>query len=248
MPSAPLAGLRVLITRPAGQGADEWATAFAAAGALALPYPTVAIVPPDSWHALDEALARIAGYDWVVFTSQTTVSFVRERLPGRCFPPGMRVQIAAVGPATARALEDAGAVVALLPEDSRQEGLVEAFQALPAGTRVLLPLAEGGRTLLAENLRARGCRLDVVTVYRTQPKGDLPPPPAFDVATFASPSALRAFLAHAGRESLEGKTVAVICPTTAKEATANGIHPVVADSPSVDALILAMAHSCQGDP
>jgi uroporphyrinogen-III synthase len=248
MPSAPLAGLRVLITRPAGHGADEWATAFAAAGALPLPYPTVVIAPPTSWHALDEALARVAGYDWVVFTSQTTVTCVRERLPGRRFSEGTQVQMAAIGPATARALEAAGAVVALLPEDNRQEGLVEAFQTLPAGTRVLLPLAEGGRTLLAESLRARGCMVDVVTVYRTQPKADLPPLPAFDIATFASPSALRAFLAHAGRESLDGKTIAVIGPTTAKEATANGIHPVVADSPSVDALILAVAHSRQGDP
>jgi len=247
MPPAPLAGLRVLITRPAGDGADEWSSALAAAGALPLPYPTVAIVPPHSWQALDEALTRLAGYDWVVFTSQTAVGFVLERLPGRRFPAGLQAQIAAVGPATARALKDAGAVVALLPKDNRQEGLVEAFHALPAGARVLLPLAEGGRTLLAGSLRARGCAVDAVTVYRTLPKGDLPAPPAFDVATFASPSALRAFLAHAGRESLFGKTVAVIGPTTAKEARLNGIRAVVAAAPSVDALILAIAHSRQGD-
>ncbi len=248
MPPVSLAGLRVLITRPAGEGADAWAAAFSAAGALPLPYPTIAIVPPESWHELDEALDRLAAYDWAVFTSQTAAAFVIDRLPGRRFPPGMQVQFAAIGPATARVLDHAGAAVALLPEDSRQEGLVEALHALRSGTRVLLPLAGGARSLLAEGLRARGCTVDVVEVYRTLPNADLPAPPTFDIAAFASPTALRAFIAHAGRDSLDGKTVAVIGPTTAEEATKQGIRPVVADVPSVDALIRAITTPRQGDP
>jgi uroporphyrinogen-III synthase len=162
----------------------------------------------------------------------------------------LRAKIAVVGPTTARAIEGGGGVVALLPEDNRQEGLVKAFRSVAAGTRVLFPIAEGGRTLLAESLRSRGCVVDVVTAYRTLPKFDLAPAPAFDVATFASPSALRAYLAHAGRESLAGKMVAVIGPSTAKEAAANGILPAVARTPNVDALILAIARSrtSQGDP
>jgi uroporphyrinogen-III synthase len=250
MPPTPLAGLRVLLTRPKSESADDWAMAFAAACAVPVPYPTVAIVPPTSWQDLDEALARLAGYDWMVFTSQTAVASVLERVPGQRFPPAIRAKIAAVGPTTARAIEGGGGVVALLPEDNRQEGLVEAFRSVPAGTRVLFPIADGGRTLLAESLRSRGCVVDVVTAYRTLPKFDLAPPPAFDVATFASPSALRAYLAHAGRESLAGKVVAVIGPSTAKAAAANGILPAVARTPNVDALILAIAQSrtSQGDP
>jgi len=244
-----LAGLRVLLTRPQGHGCDDWAAAFAAAGAEPVPYPTITIVPPDSWQALDEALARLDRYDWIVFTSETTVAFVSSRLPGQRFAPAMRAKIAVVGATTGRAVENAGGQVALLPADKRQEGLALALASVPAGTHILLPIAAGGRTLLAESLRAQGCELDVVTVYRTVANPDLAMPPSFDVATFASPSALRGYLSRAGRTSLAGKLVGVIGPTTAEEAGAHGIVPVVAETPDVDSLILAIARSRtnQGD-
>lgn len=240
MPQVTLAGLRILLTRPQSEGADDWALAFAAAGAEPVPYPTIAIVPPTSWRDLDEALAGIARYDWVVFTSQTAVSFVLGRLPGQRFPATLHAKLAAIGPTTAQAIERGGGRVVILPEDSRQEGLVEALRSVTAGSRLLLPVAAGARILLAESLRSRGCVVDTVTVYRAMSRVDLAPPPVFDVATFASPSALRAYLAHAGRESLAGKIVAVIGPTTAKEASASGLLPLVAETPDVHALILAI--------
>jgi uroporphyrinogen III methyltransferase/synthase len=249
MPQVSLAGLRVLLTRPESDGADDWALAFVAAGAEPVPYPTIVIAPPVSWQALDEALAKLGGYDWIVFTSQTALSFVLGRLPGGRLPAAMRAKIAAVGPATGQAIERGGGRVALLPEDSRQEGLALALASVPPGARVLLPVAAGGRALLAESLHSQGCMVDVVTAYRTIPRADLPPPPDFNVATFASPSALRAYLTHVGRDSLAGKMVAVIGPTTAREAVASGICPAVAQTPDVDALILAIAQSrtTQGD-
>jgi uroporphyrinogen-III synthase len=245
-----LAGLRVLITRPQGDSADEWAAAFAAASAIPLCYPTVRIVPTASWQELDAAIGKLGSYDWLVFTSQTAVTLTLGRLPGRRFPSDMRARIAAIGPTSARTIENGGGRVALLPVDSRQEGLVEEFRTLAAETRVLFPQAAGARPWLVDRLRERGCAVDVVSVYKTEPRPDLPPPPTFDVATFASPSALRAFLAGLGQPALAGKTVAVIGPTTAREATTNGLHPVVSRSPDVDGLVLAIAQSrsTQGDP
>ena len=189
-------------------------------------------------------------YDWLVFTSQTTVEFVLGRMPRRCFPPKLHPKIVAVGPATARAIEAASGRVALRPAESRQEGLAAALGGLAAATRVLLPIAAGGRALLPEALRDRGCAVDVVPVYRTQPVADLPEPPPFDAATFASPSALRAYLSGAGGASLRGKIVAVIGPTTATEAAAHGISATVAVSPHIHALIsaIATARQSQGDP
>lgn len=250
MPHLPLAGLRVLVTRPDGDGARKWAATLADAGAIPIPYPTLIIAPPATWQPLDDALARLASYDWIVFTSQTAVAFVQPRLPNQRFPLGISTKIAAVGAATAAAIEAYGGVVTLVPDDSRQEGLSHVLATLPVGTRLLLPMAEGGRTLLAESLRSRGCRVDVVTVYRTLPRSDLPTLPAFDVATFASPSALRAYLAYAGIGSLAGKGVAVIGPTTAAEALTKGIQAEVARTPHADALISAIAKFAptQGEP
>lgn len=249
MPQSSLAGLRVLLTRPVGDAADAWAAAFAQAGAEPIVFPTVVFAPPASWQPLDEALARLGGYDWVIFTSQTTVAFVLDRLASPRLPERPPPRIAAVGKATARAIVAAGGVVALTPTDERQEGLVEALGTLPAGTRVFLPLAEGARSLLPEALRAWGCHVDAITVYRTVPVSDAAACPRFDVATFASPSALRAFVARGGGAALDGKTVAVIGPTTADEARAQGLRPVVAARPTVEALIaaIAQAHPSQGD-
>jgi uroporphyrinogen III methyltransferase/synthase len=238
-----LAGLRILLTRPEGEGADAWAAALARAGAVPIAYPTVAIHPPESWRPVDEVAARVDTYDWIVFTSQSAVGFFASRLPTGLFPSALHAKMAAVGPNTARSIERLGGSVALVPADSRQEGLVEALRFLPAGTRVLLPLASGARTLLAQGLRAAGCTVDVVSVYRTEAKHDLATPPDFDAAVFASPSALRAFVTRLGTSLLADKTIAVIGPTTAKEAESRGLRVVVADSPGVDALVLAIAQT-----
>ena len=243
MLSASLAGLRVLLTRPREEGVEEWAAAFVLAGAVPLAYPTIVITPPESWQALDEAMARLKSYDWMVFTSQTAVDFFGNRLPTGQFPAGMRPKIAAVGRRTALAIQLRGARVALVATDSRQEGLVEALRDLPPGARILCPLAASGRPLLVQSLRARGCIVDVVTVYQIEPRTNLPAPPEFDVATFASPSALRAFVKGLGPQALAEKAVAVIGPTTAEEAKLSGLITVVAETPDVDALILAIAQS-----
>jgi uroporphyrinogen-III synthase len=243
VPHGALAGLRVLVTRPAEHSAG-WTRAFSDAGATVLPYPTVEVVPPSSWQPLDEALARLTEYDWLVFTSAAAVRFALGRMPAQVLLRTLpRPRVAAVGRETARALEDGGATVALVPDDERQigEGLADALGRLSPGTRVLFPQAVGGREELRNALLARGCIVDVVPASQTVPRRDLPPPPPCDVVTFASPSALRAFVAARGLPALAGTTVAVIGPTTAAAASALGLAPVVAATPTAEALIKAIA-------
>ena len=243
--------LRVLVTRPARAEADSWAIALSAAGAVVVSYPTIEVRPPPSWEPLDQALRQVGRYDWIIFTSKTAVLFVASRMEGGRFPTGLKFpRVAAVGTETARALEKIGARVDLVPADQRQDGLIGAFGRLERGARLLFPQALGGREGLTEALRARGCQVDVVAVYQTAPLDPLPPPPGFDVATFASPSALRAFVETHGTRAFDNKTVAVIGPTTAAEATRHGISSVVAEEPNIDALISAIvgARSPKGDP
>lgn len=255
----PLAGWRVLVTRPQEQ-AGALADALAAEGAAPIVYPTIALAAPPSWAAFDAAVADLPAYAWMVFTSPSAVRFAVGRradlarhlaVTSGAAPVAFaapRPRVAAVGAETARALAALGIEVALVPADQRQEGLVAAFGSVPAGARILFPQALGGRDLLPEALAARGVHVDVVPVSQTLPLPLAIAPPPFDVATFASPSALKAFLAGAatGPAALRGKVVAVIGPTTEAAARASGIAvDVIPPVPSVSALVAALvAHRC----
>jgi uroporphyrinogen III methyltransferase/synthase len=252
----PLARWRVLVTRPEGDTAAPFAEALAAAGATPVLYPTIAVGPPPTWQLLDAALdAVIDGarhYGWAIFTSPSAVAFTLGRLTAR----GLAVQalanvrLAAVGSETARALSAAGLEVALVPpaDQQRQEGLLEALLAtLPppgtdaAGTRILFPQALGGRELVRDELARRGYTVDVVPVSQTIARELIEPPPPFDVATFASPSALRAFVERLGGERLARAKVAVIGPTTAAAAAALGVRvDAMPPNPSVLALVQSL--------
>jgi uroporphyrinogen III methyltransferase/synthase len=244
--SEALRGWRVLVTRPREQ-AGPLADALRALGAEPVVYPTIELAPPPDWNALDVALADAGRYAWVVFTSPSAARLTAARAEATGAKARLAsMRAAAVGAETARALAALGLGVALVPaeSDQRQEGLVAAFEAagVGAGTRVLFPQAIGGRELLREALVARGCVVDVVPVSRTLPVTDEGPPPAFDAATFASPSALKAFVERWGAASLENAAVAVIGPTTADAARALGVRvDAMPATPSMPALAGALA-------
>ena len=234
------AGTRVLVTRPVDL-AKAWLHALAEAGAVPIGYPTIEVHPPPSWQELDETFGRLDTYDWIVFTSASAVQMAIPRLPAGVNPPALRrPQVAAVGGETARALGQHGFTVARVPDDQRQEGLIAAFGDLPAGTRFLFPQAIGGRDALAAALRARGCEVDVVAASQTVPVADMPPVPDFDVATFASPSALESFVGRHGVAPLTAKGTVVIGPTTAAAAHAHGLKPMVARTPRIEEVIRAL--------
>jgi uroporphyrinogen III methyltransferase/synthase len=237
--SPPLAGLRVLITRPADQQ-TSWADEVRAHGAAPVPYPTIEVQPPPSWEGLDDALAHLEQYQWVLFTSAAAVRFTLSRATSPRLLSASGRKVAAVGHETARALRLAGVEVALVPEAERQEGLAVALAPVSAGTRVLFPQAVGGRVELRDQLTRQGCTVDVVPASQTVPVRPMPPLPPFDVATFASPSALRAFVAEHGVAPLAEKPLVAIGPTTAQTAMALGLSPWVAPSPSVQSVVETM--------
>src|SRR5262245_25289558 len=148
-PSTALRGKRILVTRARAQ-AQELVTRLQELGAIPIVFSMIHIVPSaDNYVALDAALRQLATFDWVVFTSVNGVVHVWERLAVVGLEAGAfaSVRLAAIGPATASALTARGLQVAVVPERSVAEALLEVLPQ-PEGQRFLLPLADLARDTL----------------------------------------------------------------------------------------------------
>jgi len=158
---------RVLITRSPHQ-ASALADLLRASGLEPILIPTIELAPPTTFAPLDAALAHLDRFHWLLFTSANAVEAFATRLPNpySLFPAPCR--IAAIGPATARALEAIGLAPTLIPPQAVAESLAAALlpHATP-GTRFLLIRAEAARDVLPETLTAAGAEVTIAPAYRT---------------------------------------------------------------------------------
>ena len=251
----PLAGRRVLITRAAAQAATL-ARLLREAGAEVIEAPTIAIEPPPSWQPLDEALGGLATFRWVVFTSVNGVAMVDARLAhlGMSWRALARARVAAIGPATAAALDVHGMRPEVVPEEYRAEGLVERLRPLVRpGDAVLLPRAAETRDVLVTELARLGARVVEVPAYRTRAVADAAGPVRaalergeIDVVSFTSSSTARNFAALFGederRRLLATVAIAAIGPITAATAAELGLRPrIMPEEYTIPALARAIA-------
>lgn len=165
----PLAGVRVLLVRPAGQEV-ELVEALQRLGAEPIVNPWIAIEPPEDWEPLDQALANLEAFSWVVFTSVNGVRSALQRLKvlGRDREAFAGLQIAAIGPATAAELERFGLSPALVPAAYIAENVAASLSERGIqGVRILLPRATKARDVLPQLLRLAGAEVVVVPAYRT---------------------------------------------------------------------------------
>ncbi len=234
-PARPLTGRRIAVTRAREQAA-ELVRELEALGATVVCAPVIRIQVLSDLEPLRRALAQLAAYRWVVFTSQNTVHVVLDRLPGWGYSPQdfARTRVAAIGPATGDALAARGVRVEVLPQGYVAESLVAALAAQGDLTeaRVLVPRAETARDVLPQGLRARGAHVDVIPVYRTLPElGDGPALGAdilagrIDVVTLTSSSTVHAFVRAVGAVAARSECyrAAVIGPVTAATAREYGL-------------------------
>lgn len=254
---ASLEGRRIVVTRRAGQAAGL-VERLRERGATVLEVPAIEILPPEDPGPLDAALGGLDQYDWIVLTSPNAVAAVLTRLTVLGLYPRLseRAKLASVGPATTIALRSSFPEdkVALEPREYRADGLVAAFaQRNMAGKRVLLPTSTAARDTLAEGLRRQGAEVDVVAAYATVEPAGLDAAVArcleggFDLALFASPSAVEAFARAAGARA-SGLPAAVIGPTTEATAVALGLEVRGVASPSTLEALVATAERLLAAP
>lgn len=240
----PLAGLRVVVTRPRHQR-SRLVERLRAEGADAVSVPTIAIVDPvDDGAALTAAALAIDSYDWVVFSSANAVERVVARLPD--ISAMTQVSVAAMGTATVAELERHGVQVDLVPERFIAESLLEVFPAPTPGevARVLLPSAEVTRGVLPDGLRAKGWSVDEVVAYRTVAAtigaAEREAVAGADAVLFTSGSTVEQWVAAFGDEQ-PTPIVACIGPATAE--VAGRLHidvDLVAEVHTTDGLVDAL--------
>jgi uroporphyrinogen-III synthase len=163
----PLAGRRVLVTRAVRQ-ASKLSDALRDLGAEPVEVPVLEMRPPASFDQLDDALRRMDAYDWLILTSANAAQALLERAAelGIRLDQMVSMKVAAVGPGTASAAQQARLAVTVIPESQVAEGLVAALQTQTAGKHVLIARAAVARDVLPDALRAAGAEVEVVDAYR----------------------------------------------------------------------------------
>ncbi|MGQ0639788.1 MAG: uroporphyrinogen-III synthase [Gemmatimonadaceae bacterium] len=163
-----LRGRRVVITRPSEQAAGL-AEACRSLGAEAIIAPAIAIVEPVTWAPLDEALARLDLYAWLIVTSVHAARAVRARVRALDIADRLTgVRLAAVGPATAAALPGAEPGRVLVSSEQHAQALADEIPDV-AGKHILFPRGDRAREFLPQRLRSRGATVDDPIAYRTIP-------------------------------------------------------------------------------
>lgn len=226
----PLFGQRIGLLRAVGQTSETIERGLEL-GAQPVLLPTIKIQPPEDFEAVDEAIATLNNYSWIIFTSVNGVTGLFNRIweTGDDIRKLARVKLAAIGPATAAALEDYHLRADLIPSEYRGESLAEALKPHVVGQRILWARASRGRDVIPEQLQAAGATVDEVVVYQnldvekySTEELDILERGEIDWIVLSSPSIARNFsrlLTSQAREHLGTKIrIASISPVTSEVA------------------------------
>lgn len=164
----PLAEVRVLVGRARHQ-AGVLSRELRNLGAKVTEIPFIEIRKPRSFRPLDAALRNLKEYDWLILTSVNGVEALEHRLRRlRIHRTAFEhLRVAAIGPATKKAIEKAGIEVDVVPKEYVAESVVRSMRRRIPGKRVLLVRAKVARDVIPRELRKAGARVDVVEAYET---------------------------------------------------------------------------------
>jgi uroporphyrinogen III methyltransferase/synthase len=241
----PLYGSTVAVTRARGQ-ASGLAVRLRDLGADVVETPVIKIVP------LDPPAPDPERYDLVCLTSPNGVRLLFDRLADAGLDARALhgVRVAAIGPATARALRAHGVLADVLPDRAVAESLVDALGETPV-RRALVARARVARDVLPDALRERGAEVDVLELYETVAEpltdGQLDAVRSADYVTFTSASTVTNLLSAAGGAIDTSARLVSIGPVTSDALRANGLEPhTEAAQHDIDGLVAALVADAAG--
>jgi len=249
--SRPLWGQTIIVTR-AREQASGLVEGLQELGARVIQCPTIRVEALEDYSVLDGVLGELDIYDWIVFTSTNGVEQFWNRLRGRNLDTRAlrNAQVAAIGPATANALEQHGLYADFVPESSISDDVAQGLlEHGVQGRRVMIVRALEGREVLQEKLSEGGAHVTVAPCYRTVPDNsnaatarELLTAGEVNWVTFTSSSTVKNFVDAIGAEVIQQARdsfrIACIGPVTARTARECALEPdAIAPAATVQSLI-----------
>ncbi|WGV24475.1 uroporphyrinogen-III C-methyltransferase [Halotia branconii] len=254
----PLANKTILVTRSLGQS-NQFSDRLTALGAKVIEMPTLEITAPSSWADLDQAIANLLDFHWLILTSVNGVDYFFARLnaQGKDIRALAGVKIAVVGEKTAQSLKQRYIQPDFIPPEFVADSLLASFPEELSGKKVLFPRVEsGGREILVKELTAKGAEVIEVAAYQSCCPSSIPDSAKLalqnhtvDIITFASSKTVQFFYQLAQRifpqkavaNELESVCIASIGPQTSKTCRALfGRVDVEAEEYTLDGLTQAL--------
>lgn len=254
--STPLAGRRIVLTRPRATSAD-WRIRLESLGARVLELPLIQVTKHYEKNTLVEVFTEIAQYEWIVFTSANGVRFFFEEF-FKAFDDIRALglaQFAVVGEATADALRELHLRVELQPKKANAEELAKLLAERESldSAKVLVVTGNLNRDTFVDTLNDARAIVDRLPIYKTE-ESDLSGDPVAgdfrqhgaDAILFASPSAAQSFFDQAVALKLGAKAQKPLAGSIGATTTATmkqlGL-PVdfEATEPSLESLVAALA-------
>ena len=253
----PLFGKKVLVTRSRHQ-ASALSSLLMEKGAEVLEMPTIHIERMPNYDELDKAISNFSNYDWVILTSANGVKMLFERLDalGKDSREFKGLKLCAIGPATAKALQNKGLNPDYVPPKYTAADIVAGFENQNlAEQKFLLPRAEIASEELVEGLLKLGANVHQIATYKTSlaskvnkkimknfEAGEV------DIVTFTSSSTAKGFVSVMGDnwKMIDKAIVASIGPVTSATAKELGIEvDLEATEHTIPGLVNAIVKKCK---
>jgi len=162
----PLAGMRIVVTRPREQ-AVQLMQGIEKLGGACIQFPLLEITPLPDNEPLRALAARLQEYQLAIFVSPNAVRYAMKAIQSTGGLPAS-LQIATVGLGSARLLHEYGVAKVIAPQQGFDSESLLALAELQdvRDKRVVIFRGDSGREVLGDTLKMRGADVDYATCYR----------------------------------------------------------------------------------